>query len=251
MARWVAGGPRCWTGTPTIQAGAGCSSCPTSCSEGASSGSLAPGCSRPSTPSATPRAGKCWRCMPRSRARVRWICGGCGLVSSICSSCGRRTLRALAVAGVVASMQPIHATRDAPWVAARVGELRRCAVPTRGDRCCARARCWPSAPISPWRARIPGSGCRRPRPAGPMARTGRGNPKSGSRATRPSAASRRARRGRAFAEDRRGTLREGAEADLTLFGGDLMDVPVDELAGVPVMATIVGGRIEHQAAHAG
>ncbi len=47
----------------------------------------------------------------------------------------------------------------------------------------------------------------------------------------------------AFAEDRRGVLREGADADITVFGEDVMAVSPDDLPFVPILATIVGGRI--------
>jgi predicted amidohydrolase YtcJ len=46
-----------------------------------------------------------------------------------------------------------------------------------------------------------------------------------------------------FAERRRGCIREGFDADLTVFGRDLMAVHVDELPQVPVVATVVAGRV--------
>jgi predicted amidohydrolase YtcJ len=47
----------------------------------------------------------------------------------------------------------------------------------------------------------------------------------------------------AFAERRRGVIREGFEADLTLFGEDLLAVPAEALPEVPLAATVVGGRV--------
>jgi predicted amidohydrolase YtcJ len=46
-----------------------------------------------------------------------------------------------------------------------------------------------------------------------------------------------------FAEGRRGCIREGFDADLTVFGRDVMTVHIDELPGVPVAATVVQGRV--------
>jgi predicted amidohydrolase YtcJ len=46
-----------------------------------------------------------------------------------------------------------------------------------------------------------------------------------------------------LAEGRRGFIREGYDADLTVFGRDVMAVHVDELAQVPIVATVVGGQV--------
>jgi hypothetical protein len=48
-----------------------------------------------------------------------------------------------------------------------------------------------------------------------------------------------------FAEARRGTVREGMDGDLTLFGGDVLACPVEALRDLPIAATVVGGRIEY------
>jgi len=45
-----------------------------------------------------------------------------------------------------------------------------------------------------------------------------------------------------FAEDRRGALRVGMDADLTAFDRDVMSVPADELIDLRVTHTFVGGR---------
>ena len=45
-----------------------------------------------------------------------------------------------------------------------------------------------------------------------------------------------------FAEGRRGLIREGFDADFTVFGRDIMEVHVDELPFVPVTATVVSGN---------
>jgi predicted amidohydrolase YtcJ len=46
-----------------------------------------------------------------------------------------------------------------------------------------------------------------------------------------------------FAEGRRGLIREGFEADLTVFRRDVLEVHVDEIPRVPIAATVVGGRV--------
>ena len=48
-----------------------------------------------------------------------------------------------------------------------------------------------------------------------------------------------------FAEERRGRIKEGQEADLTVFGRDLFETAADDLTSVPVVATVVGGVVEH------
>jgi predicted amidohydrolase YtcJ len=40
-------------------------------------------------------------------------------------------------------------------------------------------------------------------------------------------------------------IREGYDADLTVFARDILAVAIDELPGVPISATVVGGRVEH------
>lgn len=46
-----------------------------------------------------------------------------------------------------------------------------------------------------------------------------------------------------FAEGTRGVIREGFDADLTLFGRDLMAASPDDIAQLPIVATIVGGQL--------
>jgi predicted amidohydrolase YtcJ len=48
-----------------------------------------------------------------------------------------------------------------------------------------------------------------------------------------------------FAEGRRGIIREGFDADLTVFARDVLQVHVDELPTVAISATVVGGHVEH------
>jgi predicted amidohydrolase YtcJ len=48
----------------------------------------------------------------------------------------------------------------------------------------------------------------------------------------------------AGAEDRRGAIRVGFEADLTAFDRDIMAVPAAQLPQLEVRAVVVGGRVE-------
>ncbi len=48
-----------------------------------------------------------------------------------------------------------------------------------------------------------------------------------------------------FEEGRRGLIREGFDADMTVFARDILTVHVDELPKVAVQASVVGGHVEH------
>ena len=48
-----------------------------------------------------------------------------------------------------------------------------------------------------------------------------------------------------FEEGHRGLIREGFDADMTVFARDILTVHVDELPQVAVQATVVGGHVEH------
>jgi predicted amidohydrolase YtcJ len=47
----------------------------------------------------------------------------------------------------------------------------------------------------------------------------------------------------AFEEDRRGRIAPGYEADLTVLAGDPMTAPAGKVASIPVVLTVVGGRV--------
>ncbi len=156
-----------------------------------------------------------------------------------------RDVSRLARAGAIASMQPLHATSDGPWVAARLGAgteryrgayawrtVLRAGVPlafgsdfpieSADARCglfAAEARTTEGAP-APF---MPEQSISREEALRAFA--------SG-----PALAS--------FADGRRGILKEGLDADLTLFAGDVMAVRAGELPRVAVTHAIVGGRIE-------
>jgi len=148
--------------------------------------------------------------------------------------------------GVIASMQAIHATSDAPYVLERLGEERARsgayvwkslmetgAVVTNGTDA-------PVERVDP----IPGfyaSVSRRLKdgtvffPAQRMSRLEalRSYTLNGAYA--------------AFEEDRKGSLTPGKLADITVLSRNIMTVPEEEILGTKVQYTIVGGRIRYRA----
>jgi predicted amidohydrolase YtcJ len=159
----------------------------------------------------------------------------------------REDLPRLEAAGVVASMQPVHAASDASWVAARLGS---------GERL-RRAYAWRSV----LRAGIPlafGSDfpVESPDPrAGLLAAEGRAAAAGPSFASEERLGREEALRaftaGAAFAsfsEARRGVIREGMDADLTAFAGDVLGAAADELRAMPLSHVVVGGRLAWSAA---
>ena len=154
----------------------------------------------------------------------------------------------LAAAGVVASMQPVHCTSDAPWVPARLGA---------GSERIRGAYAWRTA-LDKGLALAFGSDfpVEEPDPrAGLLAAetrlpAGASEPfLPGERLTREEAvrAFTVGAAFAAFAEGRRGMIREGLDADLTAFGGDVMAVPAAGLTSLPVKATLVAGRVVFEA----
>jgi predicted amidohydrolase YtcJ len=156
-----------------------------------------------------------------------------------------RDAQLLRASGAVASMQPTHATSDAPWAESRLG---------RGNERQRGAYAWrqaveAGAPLAfgsdfPIESIDPRPGLRSAvarRTAGGVAWM----PEQ--RLTRDEAL-RAFTAGAAFAEhaeDRRGMIREGYDADLTVFERDVLEVAVDELPEVPIAATVVGGVVEY------
>jgi predicted amidohydrolase YtcJ len=144
--------------------------------------------------------------------------------------------------GAIASMQPTHAVSDGAWIERRLGAVR-----ARG------AYAWRSAsragaPLAfgsdfPVESADPRLGI-----AAAERRVPRG-------ATAPWNAAERLARAEAlraftsgaawaeFAEDRRGMVRAGYDADLTLWGEDLLDVAPERLESVPVAGSVVGGEL--------
>jgi len=159
----------------------------------------------------------------------------------------RQDLERMGRLGIVASMQPTHATSDMPWVPDRLG-------PGRLDR------------AYPWRTAL-GAGARlalgsdfpveRPDPLlGLYAAVTRqdldGKPAGGwlpeQRLTREEAL-----RGftadaawSLFLDDQTGSLEVGKRADLVVFAHDPMKVPAAEIPGARVDLTVVGGRVVYR-----
>jgi predicted amidohydrolase YtcJ len=151
---------------------------------------------------------------------------------------------------VVASMQPVHATSDGRWAEERLGSgtLRQ-----RG------AYAWRQALDAgavlafgsdfPVESADPRAGL-----YSAVARLAAGAPADApawmpeQRVSREEAL-RAFTAGAAFAEraeHRRGMIREGYDADLTLFGADVLEVPEQDLPRIRIAATVVGGRIEYR-----
>ncbi len=154
-----------------------------------------------------------------------------------------REVTRLAAAGGIASMQPTHATSDGPWVAARLGA---------GTERYRGAYAWRTV----LRAGIPlafGSDfpVEEPDPRAGLVAAEERTPEGGAPFTPDERISREEAlaaftRGAAFAafeEGRRGVIREGMDADLTVFAGDVIGCSAEELSSMPVTHTIVGGRI--------
>ncbi|HZS00399.1 MAG TPA: amidohydrolase [Chloroflexota bacterium] len=145
----------------------------------------------------------------------------------------------LRASGAVASMQPAHATSDGAWVEARLGS---------GTERLRGAYAWRRV----LDARVPlAFGSDFPvEPPDPL----RGLQAAETRDWLPEQRLTRAEALRAFtagaayaerAEARRGRIREGYDADLTAFDGDLLAVPAEALASLVMTYTVVGGRVAH------
>jgi len=145
--------------------------------------------------------------------------------------------------GAVASMQPTHATSDGRWAEERLGQ---------GTERQRGAYAWrqaldAGAPLAfgsdfPVEGIDPREGLR----AAVSRKTSEGKAWMPEQRLTREEALRAFTAGAAwaeFAEGRRGCIREGFDADLTVLGHDVMAVHVDALPRVPVLATVVGGRV--------
>jgi predicted amidohydrolase YtcJ len=157
-----------------------------------------------------------------------------------------RELPRLVRLGAVASMQPVHVVGDGAWVPARLGagtERLRGAYAWRTVLAAgiplAFGSDFPVEDADP-RAGLAAAETRAPPGGAPFL--------PGERLHREEAlaAFTRGAAHAAFAEGRRGTVREGMDADLTLFAGDVLACPPEALRALPVTHAIVGGRIEHR-----
>jgi predicted amidohydrolase YtcJ len=158
-----------------------------------------------------------------------------------------RHLPRLRALGAVASVQPVHCASDGPWLPARLGEGTERLRGAFAWRTLAAAGV-PLAFGSDFPIEAPD-----PRP-GLAAVEARAAP--GARPFQPEEALDRTAaiagftRGAAWAclaEAHRGVVREGLEADLTLFQGDPAACDPDRLRQLPVTHTIVGGRLQAEA----
>jgi predicted amidohydrolase YtcJ len=156
----------------------------------------------------------------------------------------------LVESGAVASMQPTHATSDGPWAEARLGhgtvrqkgayawrQVLAANVPLacgsdfpvegidpRAGLYSAETRTWPGGPAEGWM------------PEQKLTRL------EALRCFTSGAAY------AAHAESHRGVIKEGYDADVTVFGKDVFGISAAQLRTVPVVATIVGGRLVFEAA---
>jgi predicted amidohydrolase YtcJ len=157
----------------------------------------------------------------------------------------RDDLALLRESGAVASMQPTHATSDGRWVESRLGRER-----ARG------AYAWRQV-LSAGAPLALGSDfpVESPDPRLGLAAAELRRPAGAAEAWRPEERLDRAEALRgftagaayaSFAEARRGVLREGADADLTVLDDDAMEVPAERWPEVPVRATVVAGRVVHE-----
>jgi predicted amidohydrolase YtcJ len=148
--------------------------------------------------------------------------------------------------GAIASMQPVHVAGDGAWVAARLGagtERLRGAYAWRRVLAAgiplAFGSDFPVEDPDP-RAGLAAAETRAAPGAAPFL------PDERLRREEALAAFTRGAAHAAFAEARRGMVREGMDADLTLFAGDVLACPAEALRALPVTHAIVGGRVEHE-----
>jgi predicted amidohydrolase YtcJ len=151
--------------------------------------------------------------------------------------------------GVIASMQGIHCTSDAPWVYGRLGEKRAAegaylwqdlmqsgAVVTNGTDT-------PVEDIDPL-ASFYASVSRRTLDGElffPDQRMTRQQALESYTINNAYAA---------FEEGIKGSLAPGKLADIVVLSRDIMKIPKDEIPGTEVVYTILGGRIAYSASHA-
>ncbi len=149
----------------------------------------------------------------------------------------------LAATGAIASMQPVHATRDGPWVPARLGA---------GTARLRGAYAWRSVAAVgatlafgsdfPIEDADPRAGLH----AAETRRMASGAPFHPEQAVSREVALRAFTVGparAAFAEGRRGMIREGYDADLTAFAEDVLAVPPEALPHLTVTHALVAGRV--------
>jgi len=152
-----------------------------------------------------------------------------------------------AALGVVASMQPTHATSDMYWVAERIG-ARRVAGSYAWKSLLdsgARLACGSDFPVE---SEAPLAGFY----AAVTRQDAKGWPEGGwtpsERLSREQALScfTRDAAWAAFEEDQRGSIAPGKLADLTVLSADIMKIPAARILETNVLMTIVGGRVAYE-----
>jgi predicted amidohydrolase YtcJ len=151
----------------------------------------------------------------------------------------------LRASGAIASMQPTHATSDAPWAEARLGHGTERQKGAYAWRQALEA----GAPLAfgsdfPIESIDPRPGLR----SAVARRSANGHAWMPEQRLTRDEALRAFTSGAAHAEGadgRRGMIREGYDADLTVFERDVLEVAVDELPEVPIAATVVAGVVEY------
>jgi predicted amidohydrolase YtcJ len=154
-----------------------------------------------------------------------------------------RDVPLLKKSGAIASMQPTHATSDGAWAEERLGhgsERQRGAYAWRqaldAGAVLAFGSDFPVEDIDP-RAGLRAAVTRKVASGATWMPEQRLRRDEALRAFTAGAA------WAEFAETRRGRIREGFDADLTVFARDVMAVHIDEICSVPVTATVIRGRI--------
>ncbi len=151
----------------------------------------------------------------------------------------------LARTGAVASMQPTHAVSDGPWAEKRLGHGTPAQLGAYAWR-----RALESGAALAFGSDFP---VESPDPRLGLAAAEERIPEGAREPWMPEQRLTRLEALRAFsaggayasrAEGRRGMIREGLDADLTAFAGDVMAVPLAALRGLPLRAVVVGGRVE-------
>ncbi|HET9753844.1 MAG TPA: amidohydrolase, partial [Myxococcales bacterium] len=143
----------------------------------------------------------------------------------------------------IASMQPTHATSDGPWAESRLGQgtgRQRGAYAWRQALKAGATLAFGSD--FPVEGIDPREGLR----AAVARKTASGKAWMPEQRLTREEALRAFTSGAAFAEfaeERRGCIREGFDADLTVFGANLMTLPADRLPQAPITATVVQGRV--------
>ncbi|MFQ5738478.1 MAG: amidohydrolase [Acidobacteriota bacterium] len=148
--------------------------------------------------------------------------------------------------GVIASMQAIHCTSDAPWVPDRLGEeraretsyvwqklMRSGAVVSNGTD----APVEDVSPIASFYAAV----SRKLKDGTVFAPEQRMSREEALRSYTLNAAH------AAFEEKAKGSLTPGKLADITVLSGDILTLPEDEIPDTEVVYTIVGGKVEYDA----